>query len=550
MNNKKVYFVKYIGWFILSICVIIFFYNSLEDRIIDEKNYIHDSNLNNAIHKNVKDKIVLTPQMFGAKGNGINDDYVAIQKCIDTAFLNKKIVYFSPGVYLISKPLICYGLNDEVRNGFGSRLIGANRAGARIVKISNQVLENVQYNENAVIIIANRGYVVGNLNSKKAYGVSIENIGLDGNGQAEYGLCMPVATAESTFKNLEIQNCLDSGVWSGANNYLNLYEKIRVSNCKECGFNLRGGINTSDNLLNCYVNGSKIGYSISGIYMQITNSCADGISDTVCKLDRFRGTLTSFGSEAKKASVMFKAGAKSNVTIINPYTWGNFDNFDATHIKVVNGGVVTIIGGQILIDYKEKNRIAPGKLYLLEGKDSYLSLSNCIVGRYEQNNINDKNSRLIINGSNGSVAGRGEGPIAYIGYDTFKNRGYVDVTAGNPEILGNAIFMGFGDDFTKLHNGRSIDYCDPIMQGDILLTREPKRVGGIGWIQNKSFKDKNENWASGDYLKIPIVDSGTTSDRPKTSLVVGQMYFDITIGKPIWCKDIKGIWIDANGNVI
>jgi len=37
----------------------------------------------------------------------------------------------------------------------------------------------------------------------------------------------------------------------------------------------------------------------------------------------------------------------------------------------------------------------------------------------------------------------------------------------------------------------------------------------------------------------------TTENRP-TEVPIGYMYFDSTLGKPIWLKDID-IWVDAMG---
>lgn len=39
-------------------------------------------------------------------------------------------------------------------------------------------------------------------------------------------------------------------------------------------------------------------------------------------------------------------------------------------------------------------------------------------------------------------------------------------------------------------------------------------------------------------------DFGTTAARPVAQLVMGQTYFDVTLGKPIWWR---GVWVDASG---
>ena len=42
--------------------------------------------------------------------------------------------------------------------------------------------------------------------------------------------------------------------------------------------------------------------------------------------------------------------------------------------------------------------------------------------------------------------------------------------------------------------------------------------------------------------------SGTTALRPSTSLLVGQQYFDTTLGIPIWWNGTN--WVNASGTVV
>lgn len=39
--------------------------------------------------------------------------------------------------------------------------------------------------------------------------------------------------------------------------------------------------------------------------------------------------------------------------------------------------------------------------------------------------------------------------------------------------------------------------------------------------------------------------SGTTANRPTVGLWTGRMFFDLTLGKPIWFKTVG--WVDATG---
>ena len=52
-----------------------------------------------------------------------------------------------------------------------------------------------------------------------------------------------------------------------------------------------------------------------------------------------------------------------------------------------------------------------------------------------------------------------------------------------------------------------------------------------------------------DYLYVGFIHSGKTAERPKTSLVVGQMYFDTNLNKPIWYKG-NNQWVDSTGNIV
>lgn len=48
------------------------------------------------------------------------------------------------------------------------------------------------------------------------------------------------------------------------------------------------------------------------------------------------------------------------------------------------------------------------------------------------------------------------------------------------------------------------------------------------------------------------IQSGTTALRPNSVLWIGRFYFDTTLGKPIWIKQVKPavIWVDATGAAV
>lgn len=53
-----------------------------------------------------------------------------------------------------------------------------------------------------------------------------------------------------------------------------------------------------------------------------------------------------------------------------------------------------------------------------------------------------------------------------------------------------------------------------------------------------------DNFAQG----VNVPPSGTTAQRPITFLVVGQFYFDTTLGYPIWYDGND--WVDSSGTVV
>lgn len=45
--------------------------------------------------------------------------------------------------------------------------------------------------------------------------------------------------------------------------------------------------------------------------------------------------------------------------------------------------------------------------------------------------------------------------------------------------------------------------------------------------------------------------SGTTANRPTSVLWVGRMYFDKTLGRPVWVQSVKPtVWCDATGAAV
>jgi len=57
------------------------------------------------------------------------------------------------------------------------------------------------------------------------------------------------------------------------------------------------------------------------------------------------------------------------------------------------------------------------------------------------------------------------------------------------------------------------------------------------------------NWFNVLWMATHGLDeAGTTANRPVKGLYEGKMYFDTTLGKPIWLKSVRPtVWVLADG---
>jgi hypothetical protein len=48
-----------------------------------------------------------------------------------------------------------------------------------------------------------------------------------------------------------------------------------------------------------------------------------------------------------------------------------------------------------------------------------------------------------------------------------------------------------------------------------------------------------------------LYQSGTTADRPTSLLWLGRVYFDTTLGYPVWVQSVRPtVWVDAAGTPV
>lgn len=99
----------------------------------------------------LRNYLVLTPQMFGAYGDGVNDDTAAIQLAVDYSLPNFQSLFLPAGEYKIT---------DSINFGiFRSEIYGEGPHSTKIIQhTSNIPIFNLEYNNSVEFSISNIGF--------------------------------------------------------------------------------------------------------------------------------------------------------------------------------------------------------------------------------------------------------------------------------------------------------------------------------------------------------------------------------------------------------
>jgi hypothetical protein len=65
--------------------------------------------------------------------------------------------------------------------------------------------------------------------------------------------------------------------------------------------------------------------------------------------------------------------------------------------------------------------------------------------------------------------------------------------------------------------------------------------------KNTMPKELKDLWNAIRTLGNRTLNNGTTAERP-TTVIIGQQYFDTTLGRPIWWDGTE--WVDSTGSSI
>lgn len=263
----------------------------------------------------------VTPQMFGAKADGVADDTVAIQAALD-AYSH---VYFPDGVYMI----------NASNNGWGTETTGGiyPRSGQRIFLSNNAKLK----------AITNTNGFYNVVNIKEVHDVHIIGGIVEGDnashtgtsGDQAYGIGIRAAK-NITIENMEIYNCWSDSIIVGYNQGVDC-SNVKILNCV-LHDNKRQGIS----IVGCnsaLISGCEI-YNISG---KMPQSGIDIEPDgDVARANNI--TIDScYIHDTKSASIIVGGNDPTNVKIIN----NNLDGLNVSNgedILVDNCRIASLYG--------------------------------------------------------------------------------------------------------------------------------------------------------------------------------------------------------------
>ena len=182
---------------------------------------------------------------FGAAGDGIKDDTVAIQQAINS--VDKGIIYFPGGVYLVGELKL---KNDVTLTSFNDALQYTGNEGPVILKATS----------NSVVII----------NTEKVSGYAVSGITFDGNHKKESG--MSGGSYNGLIKNCKFYNC-DVGIGKNLKNEYSGF--LFTTNIEGCYFDScnNGIANVIDSkITNNFIYSCDIGIMLTGSDNTITGN--------------------------------------------------------------------------------------------------------------------------------------------------------------------------------------------------------------------------------------------------------------------------------------
>lgn len=318
-----------------------------------------------------------TPQMYGAKGDGVADDTAAIQAALDAC----SVVYIPDGVYMIEGYCQGYGYPQQggIKPNNGQRVILSNNAILKAMPNSTGFYNIINIFEVSDVYISG-GKIEGDKESGKT------------DDQHGYGVAIN-SSNNVTIEGMDIYNCWGDSIFIGYGHGTDS-EHVNPNNAKNNSTNI--------NIHNCILHGSRRqGISIVG---------ASGLVVRDCEIYNIGGVAPQYGIDIEPDGAF---GVAENIVIDSCYIHDNVKGdiviADINTVKnpiesvkitncFFNGDVLVQSGERVIFDNNRFN------IFVVGAKDVLVSNSEleAVLSMYGSATFNccrfksEKTSGLIV----------------------------------------------------------------------------------------------------------------------------------------------------------
>lgn len=549
----------------------------------------------------------VTPQLFGAKGDGETDDTAALKMTVQYAYKNALKIYFPKGTYCISEPLHLYQHQTLYGNSVDNTTIKSTAPDT----------------DNNAIIVLDRSNDY-QFNYGQYY--HINNIALTSVNNISYGIYAAEAAPYLNFAHLNI-SYVKTGI-SVKDTWLSSIKDTLITQI-DVGIQLRVQ-GTSLHLENIYIiHPTKYGYEMHGLnYSEWNNVACDwaaegstpyffafgnvtinglGCESEKCKtcIEQQNSKLTITGAtlyfpETDTGESVFYMNGGSVLNITNVYVAlaGTLSaNNAAVGIKLATNNIINITRLQVAAPLMERMHIDGANSSCIHINDytsshSYVNKTpylgdvhtnldffkdmipynkkmNCIYGNI-YGNINGHNLAMMdgtdISWSHAAKMGDiliNCKPNTGIAFQQCMNdptlytlKGIVTAINGRTITFSD---WGFADDTMSTfarNMGTTINASGLFNKVDVtsvsetdktIVLKDASSVSSFKIGGKVTYKNNISFLRDEDYNVVQHVLAGKSTEKPNTP-VTGMMYFDTDLNKPIWFNGSN--WVDAAGDKV
>lgn len=530
---------------------------------------------------------------FGAKGDGKSDDTEAIQAAIDYLFKHNLFgsVVFPAGVYNVSRPILLKStnliLNDAKSwwKGSGITLAGYGKASTIINKITGECLTGIGNGVDGIdaTVIAVRFSnedVPSYVPLGTSTGSGIKNITLQ---NSQEHICFGLYGSAFQRGNISEVNIESYSGISLQDPFSSIFTDVEINAVKD-GFVIDKG--TSNTFTNVHVHDCINPLQIMSAYSTMQNCFAENCTGTLWKIGGPALVLSGCGDESPHAQ--WTVEPHKGLITLNGYYHVAPQGDSSTSLLTNQCGFVHTNNNDAAVSIKdlyvrffdtaEINGDGQSYLFYHDSIDNWTnySIENIfyatdkgnvqLLGGVTPNQVGQKDMPFVF--SNGLSHRTDLGHLQSRGTDINFYRGQYMPYLGSRDVNG-FVQADFKDKaiYLDMENTRQTSTLDAsgkpsdiqnlpaFNQGDLLMFNDPIKQAAMGAIVNNQ-PAKGQNQAYNKFNMIPLIMYGTKDQRPGTTaantpaegLTPGTMYYDWTLGKPIWWHGTW--WADAMGNKV